>query len=105
MPFVIWANYDIQEQEVPATSMNFIQSKMLEATSGSMTGYQKFLIDFQKQVPSISANGYYGADGKYYVVGDKKSPYYDIVRKYAILQYNNVIDTKNRIDDFFNLKK
>lgn len=105
VPFIIWANYDIQEQEVPATSMNFIQSKMLEATSGSMTGYQKFLIDFQKQVPSISANGYYGADGKYYVVGDKKSPYYDIVRKYAILQYNNVIDTKNRVDDFFNLKK
>lgn len=105
VPFVIWANYDIEEQTVEKTSMNFLQTILTEATGGEMTGYQKFLQDFREDVPVITSMGYWGKDGKFYNISDKDSPYYEKVHEYSILQYNNLMDSKHRISGFFELKK
>ena len=105
VPFVIWANYDIEEQTVEKTSMNFLQTILTEATGGEMTGYQKFLQDFREDVPVITSMGYWGKDGKFYNISDKDSPYYEKVHEYSILQYNNLMDSKHRISGFFELEK
>lgn len=104
VPFIIWANYDIEEKQIEATSMNFIQTILLDSLGYKLTGFQQFLLDFQKQVPVLTANGYYGADGKFYEVEDKDSPYYEWIHKYEILQYNNIFDKKNTVNEFFELK-
>ncbi len=104
VPFVVWANYDIEEEYYEMTSMNFIQTIISNNLNLPMTGYQKFQAAFKEQVPSVSANGYYGADGVFYETNDKSSPYYEWIQKYQYIQYNNVFDLKNRVDDFFNLK-
>ena len=44
-------------------------------------------------------------NGKFYEVDDKKSPYYELLQEYAILQYNDLSDYKNRAEEFFELKK
>ena len=36
---------------------------------------------------------------------DKNSPYYDLIQEYAMLQYNDMTDYKNRVEDFFELKE
>lgn len=105
VPFIIWANYDIEKQYINKSSMNYIQSIMLEAAGAKMTGFQKFLNKIREQVPTITANGYWGANGKFYQIEDKNSPYYDIINEYRILQYNMLFDTKNRVNSFFELGK
>lgn len=105
VPFLIWANYDIEKKTVEKTSMNYLQTLLMETIDGELTGFQKFQQDFQKEVPVLTSNGYWGADGKFYSVEDETSPYYDLIQEYAILQYNDLTDYKNRVEDFFELKQ
>ena len=53
----------------------------------------------------LTGNGYVGSDGKFYELNDETSPYYSLLQDYSILQYNDLVDTKNRDNDFFNLQK
>ena len=105
VPFVIWANYDIDGKTIEKTSMNYLQMILMETIGGDLTGFQKFQQDIQKEIPVLTSNGYWGADGKFYDLDDKKSPYYDLIQEYAILQYNDLTDYKNRVEDFFELKQ
>ena len=105
VPFLIWANYDIDKKTVEKTSMNYLQTILMETIDGDLTGFQKFQQDIQKEIPVLTSNGYWGADGKFYSVDDKNSPYYDLIQEYAMLQYNDMTDYKNRVEDFFELKE
>lgn len=105
VPFLIWANYDIDKKTVEKTSMNYLQTILMETIDGELTGFQKFQQDLQKEIPVLTSNGYWGADGKFYSVDDKNSPYYDLIQEYAMLQYNDMMDYKNRVEDFFELKQ
>ena len=105
VPFLIWANYDIDKKIVEKTSMNYLQTILMETIDGELTGYQKFQQDLLKEIPVLTSNGYWGADGKFYSVDDKNSPYYDLIQQYAMLQYNDMTDYKNRVEDFFELKQ
>lgn len=105
VPFVIWANYDIDKKTIEKTSMNYLQTILMETIDGELTGFQKFQQDLQKEIPVLTSNGYWGADGKFYSVDDKNSPYYDLIQEYAMLQYNDMTDYKNRVEDFFELKQ
>ena len=105
VPFLIWANYDSDKKSVEKTSMNYLQTILMETIDGDLTGFQKFQQDIQKEIPVLTSNGYWGADGKFYSVDDKNSPYYDLIQEYAMLQYNDMMDYKNRVEDFFELKQ
>ena len=105
VPFVIWANYDIDKKTIEKTSMNYLQTILMETIGGELTGFQKFQQDVMKEVPVLTSNGYWGADGKFYNVEDKNSPYYELLQEYAILQYNDLSDYKNRAEEFFELKQ
>ncbi len=105
VPFVIWANYDIDEKYIEKTSMNYLQSILTETAGVEMSGYQRFLNDVRKEVLVITSQGYWGKNGKFYQLEDKNSPYYDIIQEYRIMQYNMMFDTRNRDDDFFYVKE
>lgn len=100
-PFLIWANYDIEEQKNVKISMNYLSTLMLESTGMKLSPFNQFLLDMHKQIPVLTANGYFGEDGNYYSLKDESSPYYESLRKYQILQYNNLFDKKKRIENFF----
>lgn len=100
-PFLIWANYDIEEQENVNISMNYLSTLMLESTGMKLSPFNQFLLDIHKQIPVLTTNGYFGEDGNYYFLKDESSPYYESLRKYQILQYNNLFDKKKRIENFF----
>ena len=102
--FLIWANYDIPEENYQledGISVNYLQSVMLDACGMKKSGYNKFLLDTMKDIPIININGYVGADGNFYEVEDKESPYYDQITMYNMLCYNHLFDKKNRVDSFF----
>lgn len=100
-PFLIWANYDIEEKEGVKISSNYLSTLMAEAAGMELTPMNRFLSDLYKEVPILTANGYYGSNGKLYPVQEKKSPYYEKIKEYQILQYNTLFDGEHRIEGFF----
>ena len=103
-PFVIWANYEIEAQEIEAISANYLSTLLMETAGLPLTDYQQYLSDLRKTIPVINSNGYLGADGVWYQVRDKESPYYEVVADYDKVQYNNLFDTENRVEDLYVLK-
>lgn len=99
-PFLIWANYDIEEQENVNISMNSLSTLMLESTGMKLSPFNQFLLDIHKQIPVLTTNGYFGEDGSYYSLKDESSPYYESLRKYQILQYNDLFDKKKGLRTF-----
>lgn len=102
VPYVIWANYDIEE-ETQDMSANYLSSYLLKLSGNKMTGYNKYLLDLMKKVPIISAICYQGDDGVLHANGEE-SDYTELIKQYQMIQYNNMFDTDNRADDFFFLK-
>ncbi len=103
VPYVIWANYDIEEENLDM-SANYLSSYLLNLTGSKMTGYNKYLLNLMKKVPVLSAICYIGDDGVVHASGEE-SEYSDLIKDYQIVQYNNMFDTDNRIPDFFFLKE
>ena len=63
VPYVIWANYDIEEETNADTSANFLASKVLKAAGVPLDGYRLFLQDVQEEYPIVSAEQIQKADG------------------------------------------
>ncbi len=101
VPFIVWANYDIGEETIDATSLTYLYSQIADRLDLPMTGYQKYLLDLSEEVPVINPLGYWGADGNFYELDDKDSPYYDLVNDYNILEYNDIFGGDNRYREFF----
>lgn len=101
VPFVIWANYDIPEETIEKTSLNYLYSILADRLDFPMTGYQKYLLALSEKIPALCAQGYWGEDGNYYELDDDTSPYYDLVNEYNILEYNDIFGGKDRDMEFF----
>ena len=96
-PFLIWANYDISEEEIDEISLNYLSSLLMEVCGIAKNGYQKFLTALYEAVPIINCIGY--SNGKDTFQIKDTNNYTDKMNQYRILQYNNMFDKP--IDDFF----
>lgn len=93
-PFYIWANYDIEEQQIDMLSSNYLSSLVLQTAGVKLTKYNEYLLNLSKVLPVINTVGYIDADGNYYKWSDT-SPYTSILSEYEKLQYNSIFDTEN----------
>ena len=100
VPFVIWANYDIPEETIERTSLNYLYSILADRLGFPMTGYQKYLLDLSEEIPVLCAQGYWTADGSFYELKDQESPYYDKINEYNILEYNDILGGSSRDLEF-----
>ncbi len=102
VPFFVWTNYDTAEETVDLTSLNFLSSYTLERAGIELTPYEKFLKDFREVIPAINSVSYYSAkDGCYRYIKDATGEEAEWIKKYEILQYNSMFDTKHRSEVFF----
>ena len=99
--FFIWANYDIEEKNDIKISANYLSNLILDTASLPKTGYNKFTSSIQEKVPVLTGNGYIGDNNKFYLVDDKKSPYYKELQRYNIIEYNNLFDVKRRVNNYY----
>ena len=99
-PFILWANYDIEEQYIDKISLNYLSILLLDEAGLNTTPYMEFLRGVQDKLPVVTGNGYIDNKGNYYTFEDKNE-YLEILNKYELIQYNNVFDYKNRVNDFF----
>lgn len=87
-PFVIWANYDIEEAEELDISMNYL-GVLLQRTAGmQLTPYFTFLEKQMAEYPVITFNGYKTKDGTYHNWAGDDSEF----SEYRMLQYNYLFD-------------
>lgn len=105
VPFLIWANYDIEEKTLERTSNNYLSTYLADVAGFEKTGYLEYLTDLREQIPAINAIGYWGSNGKFYELDDKKSPYYNLIHQYNLLEYNNLFGKEDQVTDFFYLKE
>ena len=102
-PFILWANYDIEEKYIEKISLNYLSILLLDEANLNTTPYIEFLRNIQDDLPVITGNGYVDSNGNYYTF-DSESKYSDILSQYEIVQYNNVFDYKNKVNEFFLVK-
>ena len=99
VPFFIWANYDIPEQENVYTSMNYLSGLVLQTAEMGMTPYQKFLLDLREKIPAMNMMGYLGDDGEWHYYYEENQ-YKELLDKYWHIQYNNVF-AKRKSEEWF----
>lgn len=73
VPYVIWANYDIEEETEADTDISFLMTKVLERADMPTTAYQNFLLELEKNPKST-----------------------ELLRQYEILQYYFMFDYQEK---------
>lgn len=104
VPFFLWANYDIPEQQGIHISSNFLGVLTARTAGLPMTGWMHFLCDLYRQLPVVTTAGYMSADG---TVTDDPSlltpEQQQWLDKYEMLAYCGLKDISNETRDFFHL--
>ena len=101
IPFVAWANYDIEEAIIEKTSLNYLYSILADRLELPMTSYQRYLLDLREEIPVLAAGGYWTKDGDFYELDDETSPYFERINDYNILEYNYILGGKDRDMELF----
>jgi phosphoglycerol transferase MdoB-like AlkP superfamily enzyme len=94
IPYLIWANYDINENQYGDTSTNYLQSILMETAGLPLDSYTNYIIELRKQIPVLTANYYIGNNGIKYLLDDKESPYYEKIKEYEKVVYYKMFDEK-----------
>ena len=102
-PFIIWANYDIEEDYVEDISSNYLSTLLLKTAGLPLSDYDKYLDELYEKLPIIDSVGYKDADGNYYSYNEE-SEYDELLDDYEKVQYNNLIDAENRIDSLYTIE-
>ena len=90
VPYVIWANYDIEEGTGEDTSANYLAARVLQTAGVPTSAYQNYLLDLEKDYPVISAVRVEKADGTETNSKEEKKG----LLQYQQLQYYSLFDEK-----------
>ena len=102
VPFLIWANYPLEGQEIKQISLNYLSGLLLRSAGLQGTGYTKFVEQVRQVFPVITANGMIDREGIYYKIGES-TPYDDLLNEYAMLQYNNAFGLEGKAEGLFSI--
>lgn len=89
-PFMIWANFDIDEKDDVKTSPCFLSNKVMEVANLPKSRVQLFLDDLQQDVMQLNPFGYYDTEGVWHKQEDCEEieNYYDL--QYSLLNGENL---------------
>ncbi len=104
VPFFLWANYDIPEQQNVVISSNFLGMFTAKTAGLPMTGWMNFLSDLHEHIPVITPVGYITAEGTvaekaYHLTPEQQS----WLRKYEILAYSAIKNPSDQNAAFFHM--
>lgn len=90
VPYVIWANYDIEEETEADTSANYLAAEVLERAGVPVSAYQSYLLQLKEEYPVISAVRTVKADGSETSAKEEQGT----MDEYRRLQYYQLFDYK-----------
>ena len=92
VPFFIWANYDIPEQEDVIISPNYLGVLTAQAAGLPLTGFMNFLSQMYEELPVITPVGIITGDGEHLKKEELNESQQDWLRQYEILNYCGMVD-------------
>ena len=97
IPFFVWANYETEEQYVELTSLNYLAQYMYKIGHMTAPPFIRYLSALQEKIPAINSQGYYSVkNGGFRALEDAEDDEAEQINIYSQLQYNNLLDDKNR---------
>ncbi len=103
VPFIMWANYDINEEDMDNISANYLSSYLLKTAGLAGTAYNEYLLQLQKDMPVINAHFYITKEGDCYPLSETTA-YSKRLKEYQAVGYNNALDDKNKLWEYYQLK-
>lgn len=87
-PFVIWANYDIEEASGCDYSINYLGGLVMKTAGIPLSPYFAYLEELRAEYPVITQNGYVDSDGVCHEWSRENTEFLP----YRMLQYNYLFD-------------
>lgn len=105
-PFIIWANYDIQEGDNVLIGNNLIENLVLKQAGIELPLYNKYVEKVSETIPVINVNGYMDKTGTWHKHNsDGTEEEKELLNNYKILQYGYYSDPdKEKISDLFGME-
>lgn len=98
VPYLIWANYDIEES-IEDISLNYLGAKLLEIAGVERTPFDHFLLDMRNQLPIYNRFGYADANGNFHLLNPQDNEW---IKTYQMLQYYLMFD-KQREQKYYSI--
>lgn len=85
VPFILWANYDIEEDDAVHTSPCYLSNLLMETAGLPKSRVQLYLDELMQEMPQLNPMGYYDMGGYWHGFEESEmfGDYYDI--QYALL--------------------
>lgn len=90
VPYLIWANYDIEEKVCDDISCNYLQVLLKEVAGQPLNEYQRYLKCVMQSYPVITERGVKDAEGNWYKFSEAKE--FEKIKEYSYVQYWNLIE-------------
>ena len=103
VPFMVWANYDITEDDVDNISANYLSSYLLRIAELPGTTYNEYLLQLQKELPVINAHFYITKEGDCYSLSEE-TVYSTRLKQYQYVGYNNALDKKGKLWSYYHME-
>ena len=94
VPFIIWANYDIEEQYNIQTSTIYLQNYLLKSANVPFSAQNNYMEELKKYYPIITQNFYIDSTGKIFKENDDTSKNYQKLEEYYKIDYYEIFDNK-----------
>lgn len=104
VPFFIWANYEIEEEEIKKISLNYLGTLLFDRLGLPMTGMQKYLRDLYQEMPVINTVGVIDSQMNYMIKYDALEAGNSKLSTYNQVIYNYMFDETNRLQRFWKLQ-
>ncbi len=103
VPFLIWANYDIKEDDVDCISANYLSSYLLKTAGLKLTSYQNYLLQLFKEIPVVNALFYIDKKGICHRFFER-TPYTQLLQDYRCVGYNSALDRHGKLMKYYYIK-
>lgn len=92
-PFVIWANYDIDENQNVILSNNYLENLVLKQAGLELPLYNQYIEKVSKEIPVMNVNGYMDYSGNWHKYDtDETDTVKELLQNYEYLQYGYYSD-------------
>lgn len=95
VPFLIWANFDIEEESSICVSANYLGALTLQTAGLPLSDYMSYLLFLSEQVPVLTANHAQLSDGTFTNADEQKN----LLHEYRCYQYYQLFDAADRSEE------
>ena len=90
VPYVIWANYDVDWEEEGTVSLGYLSAILKEKAGLPLDAWDEFRLSARRTYPAFNSYGALCADGSFTALSDAQAS--DVLREYWNLQYYRMFD-------------